>query len=906
MVVGGRGFSYAVSALVGAELGLRTFAADGSYASSTPFPETVARGVTAGVAMDPGSGSLYSATSNNFSGGAPSVQVFAPRAVPGVVIDPPSGITPFTAHLSGIVTPVGNVTSYHFEYSSDGGLTWSSTATEETPSGEESPVAVSADLSLEPVTKYLVRLVADDGESKNPTLPVVFSTTAAAPLAVTGAASGTGTEKAHLQGTVNPQGSQATFHFEYGTTTAYGSRVPATESVAGNGRKAVSVGRDITGLLPGTVYHYRLVANGPGGEGDGEDHSFETLATAPPQRGFELISPLDKGNVSVELSHAMASASTDGNHILYATEKATYPGAESTPLIPAVDATRTAQGWTTTFVDPPLLDDRQQQENLFATITISADHSRAFVASKVALTPGAVQGNVNLYIRNLKTNSYTLVGIQNLSEFTAFGATLISNPEFYFIGGSADLSTVVFVSEGKLTPEAVAKENMYEWQEGKGLSLVSLDPDGEPFEMKTQKAVPALKDPNQVSEDGNRIYFEVPLELPGGEFPTGSGALYLSEDGKTRLISVSRRPGDPQVPVAVDFIRASADGRFVIFTANGGNSNAPTPPLTPDAPEAPRSTYRYDAVTGELTYLASEVNIQLAAAFPSTGDLFYRAESTTGGNAQLRYEHEGVSTLIAPEQGQQIIRWAASPNGKYLAFLARGQFTSYDNHGVEEVYLYEAEADHLVCASCRSDGGAPTGEAGIGVLSADKPTNRGHFPRAMLDDGTVLFDTPDALVPSDSNGQRDVYSYRDGEVTPISRGDLTGASEFVDASASGSDIFFTSGQRLVPQDKDPIVDLYDARVGGGFPYQEPASLGRCGAGECDNGGGAKPALAISSEAVTGPAAGAKHRASPRCRKTSHKRGKASAARCAKAKKPHKRSRGSGAKNRDKATKGAGR
>ena len=893
VVTGGGGFS-------GVPLALRTFATDGSYASTALFPEGGVRLVTGGVAIDSGSGRLYSdiwVTPYSGFGSLIGVKVFAPTAVPAVNIDPPSGVTPFAAHLTGSVTPVGAVASYRFEYSSDGGATWSSAPTEETPTGAEAPVPVSADLSLEPVATYTARLVAEDGEGNNVTFPVVFATPPAQPVAVTGSVSGVGTDKAHLQGTVNPLGAQASYHFEYGTSTAYGSRVPVTEGVAGGGRKAIAVGHDVTGLLPGTVYHYRLVADGPGGQGAGADHTFETPAVAPPGRAYELVSPLDKGNVSVDTSHTTALASPDGNLMFFGTEKASYPGAESTPIIPRVSAARTAQGWTDTNLDPPQSNNEQGQEHFYGTIAISADHTRAFVASKVALTPGAVPGHVNLYIRDLRTGAYTFVASEDLSEATGWGGIMFE-AEASYIGGSADLSTVVFMADGKVLPEAVAaRENMYEWQEGKGLSLVSVDPNGVPFESPTKKASGYLRDPNQVSEDGRRIYFEIPLGSPGA-------GLYLREDGKTTLVSVSHRPGDPRVPVPALFARASADGRYAIFTLSSLGAGDPLPPLTPDAPEeGTRTSYRYDAVTGQLTYLVSDSEVLMAN--PATGDLFYRTANAPGNN--LFFEHEGSSTLVAEMQGQQINFFNASPNGKYFVFKSSLQLTSYDNHGVEEVYLYEAERERLVCASCRTDGRAPTGVAKIGQAAPDKPAGQHHFARSVLDDGTVFFDTTDPLTPGDSNGERDVYVYRDGEVTLISRGDRSGASEFVEATPSGNDVFFSSSQQLVPQDKDEITDLYDARIGGGFPSQETTSGSGCGEAQCGSAG-ATTAPAVASEASTGSAAKARHRDSPKCRKPRHRRGRASASSCSKpkAKKAHKRTRGSGAKNRDKATKGAGR
>ena len=41
---------------------------------------------------------------------------------------------------------------------------------------------------------------------------------------------------------------------------------------------------------------------------------------------------------------------------------------------------------------------------------------------------------------------------------------------------------------------------------------------------------------------------------------------------------------------------------------------------------------------------------------------------------------------------------------------------------------------------------------------------------------------------------------------------------FIDASVSGDDVFIETASQLVGQDADSKLDIYDARVGGGFPF----------------------------------------------------------------------------------------
>jgi hypothetical protein len=97
---------------------------------------------------------------------------------------------------------------------------------------------------------------------------------AAKPTVSTGGASKVTITTATLNGTVNPQGASTTYFFQYGTTTAYGSRTPSVG--AGVGTKAVAATAAIAGLGPNTKYHYRLVAQNSLGTTAGKDRAFTT------------------------------------------------------------------------------------------------------------------------------------------------------------------------------------------------------------------------------------------------------------------------------------------------------------------------------------------------------------------------------------------------------------------------------------------------------------------------------------------------------------------------------------------------------------------------------------------------------------------------------------------------------
>jgi len=107
-------------------------------------------------------------------------------------------------------------------------------------------------------------------------LPVPGALAAAAPAATTSGSSDVTYSSASVYGSVNPNGLATDYRFQYGTTTAYGGQTSLAP--AGNGTTAVRFGQELTGLRPGTVYHYRLVAVNSDGTTEGHDHTFKTAS----------------------------------------------------------------------------------------------------------------------------------------------------------------------------------------------------------------------------------------------------------------------------------------------------------------------------------------------------------------------------------------------------------------------------------------------------------------------------------------------------------------------------------------------------------------------------------------------------------------------------------------------------
>jgi DNA-binding beta-propeller fold protein YncE len=217
-----------------------------------------------------------------------------------------------------------------------------------------------------------------------------------------------------------------------------------------------------------------------------------------------------------------------------------------------------------------------------------------------------------------------------------------------------------------------------------------------------------------------------------------------------------------------------------------------------------------------------------------------------------------------PAQVAPVIERTArvSPDGQSLVFMSNSLALSeataeYDNTDAlsgeadAEVYLYDATANSgtgtLRCVSCNPSGARPSGRELQGFNGNNVGTNSWaaaavpHFetqlyqPRYLSDDGhRVFFDSYDALVLGDTNGKEDAYQWEQagtggcksdspsyvpasaGCLSLLSSGQSPSDSEFLDASSTGKDAFFTTVEGLLPQDPG-LVDVYDARVEGGFP-----------------------------------------------------------------------------------------
>ncbi len=229
------------------------------------------------VAVNGTSGDVYVADNANAT-----VERFTTFEGPTVTTTTASSVTTVSATLNGTIDPGGVSSTYHFEYGTD--TNYGSQTTESDPlSGTGAVAATGAVTGLSPNTTYHYRIVGHNGPGSITGNDQSF-TTAPVPPTLDGSpafVSAITTTGVTLNATLNPNNSDTSFHFEYGTTTSYEASTAATDAGAGFGDQPVTA--DLTGLTAGTTYHYRLVAdNGTGGVQHGADGVFSTAPGTPP------------------------------------------------------------------------------------------------------------------------------------------------------------------------------------------------------------------------------------------------------------------------------------------------------------------------------------------------------------------------------------------------------------------------------------------------------------------------------------------------------------------------------------------------------------------------------------------------------------------------------------------------
>jgi hypothetical protein len=849
---------------------LRGYSPTGQLLFEAPMPT---EGI-AGIAIDSGRDRLYAFSPGSSFAGNSTAYTFAPATYPGVETPTVSEITADSAHLSAEVDPgeepgggIPEGSELCFEYQPLGATKW-----EPGPCQSSSGAGkAEADLTnLEPNLDYLVRAVASNSLASHISDPTPFTTLPVPPKTVTGDATDVSETGAVLNGTINPAGLPSTYHFEYGTTTAYGSRVPAgIEAVAGNERTDKRFGRTITGLTPGTTYHFRLVAQNSAGVSQGADRTFTTTAVGGvTHRAYEQVTPVDKKGIPIWEGFGGFQAKADGSAISYMTQASS----EGAPWRSRSISLRGGADWSGGIdLDPPLSPPEPSLLVGATTLAVSSDFTRSLVVTNRKLTPDAGedgQNRVNLYVDDVATGARTLVGTAPSGLRGFIGAF----SPVHFRAAAPDFSWIVFSSEPPLLPGA-PETALYRWSVADGLEVVSVLPGGALSSVTLFNSSVCC-----VSADSSRIYFTV--DTPGLK------GLFLHEEGHlTKAISVSHIPGDPGTPHHAVPIGTSKDGRYAFFISDAGK-------LTSDAPVEgfnEGSTYRYDAADDSLEYLGAAYaggNVIFSPiAVAEDGQIAYwtgPAESATGPAGSALVWHNGVVKAAFPWTAGSTDMIGHSPDGRYVAYAA-----SIAGIGdVGKLYLYDSETDQRSCVSCLPDGSP--GNGSLPSIVSRFVSNR--IPQAVTDAGQVFFTTDARLVAADTNGTNDVYEYKNGQNRLISPGNAPFSASFADISEDGSNVFFTTDQKLVGQDNDKTVDIYDARIGGGLAKQNPPPPQECVRDDCKATPNAGPELPFGgSEALSGPG-NVTGEARKRCAKGSHARKVKGKTRCVKQSKAKKKAK----------------
>jgi hypothetical protein len=649
----------------------------------------------------------------------------------------------------------------------------------------------------------------------------------------------------------------------------------------------------------------------------GADETFTTQLAGmpfelPDGRAWELVSPPEKGGSLIEpIFEDTIQAAEDGDAITYGANAPIGSGVEGNraPEWPQILSTRVNGAWssqdieTRDFAEPAGGLSYAEAGAPSEYVLFSNDLTMGLVEPRgdTPLSPDASERT--LYLRDDDAapgeDPYAPLvsskeGHANVPAGTVFGG----NPDEPYsalevVAATPDLSHVVLGSKVPLVAGGTPN-GLYEWAAGT-LTPVTVLPaaeGGTAVEWKEPEGNIGMAR-HVISNDGSRVVW------------SAGNHLYMrdTERGETVRLDVVQAGASGRGSGVAVFQLASADGSKVFFTdpqqltadstASGSGldlyvfevTSAKDEPLagrlsdltvdpnvneTANVQGASKGIVLGASEEGSSVYLVAQgvlsdtENGDGEKAVPGGDNLYLLSESgtqwTTRFVARLSSEDESDwHANVGTSEDLGKITSRVSPNGRYLAFMSDRSLTGYDNvdansgHPDEEVFLYDADTERLVCASCD-----PTGARPVGVLDSkeeslvdrlgiwrgrwiaanipgwtqnlDFPNRAIYQSRYLSDGGRLFFDSSDALVPQDANGTQDVYEYEPagvggcaessaalsaasgGCVSLISSGTSGEESAFLEASANGDDVFFLTSAQLSGQDTDAALDVYDAHV----------------------------------------------------------------------------------------------
>lgn len=192
-----------------------------------------------------------------------------------------TAITGSTATLNGTINAATLTVNSFFDYGTTTAYGTSLPGVPSSVSGSSTtPISLGIS-SLAPLTTYHYRargVTAGGLIVYGPDM--TFTTAAIPPTAVTTAATGIVSTGATLNGTMNANGASTAVTFQYGLTTSYGSTAPGVPATV-TGSTVTPASAVIAGLLPNTLYHFRIVGVNSGGTTNGNDMTFTTGPGSP-------------------------------------------------------------------------------------------------------------------------------------------------------------------------------------------------------------------------------------------------------------------------------------------------------------------------------------------------------------------------------------------------------------------------------------------------------------------------------------------------------------------------------------------------------------------------------------------------------------------------------------------------
>ena len=211
-------------------------------------------------------GSILSFTTGGQQGSAPIV-----------ITNAATNVQQTSATLNGSVNPNGATATYWFEYGTTYNL-GNTTVQQNLGSGTYAQQVSSYLSSLQNNTTYYFRVDAQNQYGMVQGSILSFTTgggySGSAPIVVTNSATNVQQNSAMLNGSVNPNGSSATYWFEYGTSYNLGNTT--VQQSLGSGTYAQQVSTYISGLQNNATYYFRIDAQNQYGTVQGNILSFST------------------------------------------------------------------------------------------------------------------------------------------------------------------------------------------------------------------------------------------------------------------------------------------------------------------------------------------------------------------------------------------------------------------------------------------------------------------------------------------------------------------------------------------------------------------------------------------------------------------------------------------------------